>query len=415
MAALYPELFDPAASAHRSEILAEIRRSHPIFFFEGDTYRAWVVTRYDHVKTLLRDPRLVQPSLAPRIASFPEAQQRQLFPLQEFARLNLGKTHARKLALRQATRAFFMPASVDGLRERIRELIDLLFAEVDVDGPVDLVGSLSYPLPARVLAEILGVPREDQPRFIDWSNALIQYFRSYTFEEFLAAQQGVVEMLDYCTRHIERRLREGAGQGDLADEWAKLLEQGRFEMGELAATSATFLMAGHENTSHFIANFFDTLFDHPDQLAEVVQDPKLIPGAMNEVLRYNGVVPFVTREVLEDMEFEGHRFEKGQLLSLSLVAANRDESRFTAVDRFDIRNASARHHLGFGHGDEYCRGAHLALMEAEELISFLFARFPGMRRLEGGTEIRRQPMLRRYITRFEVRLRPNGPRARATN
>lgn len=404
MATLHPELFDPERSPDYAEILEDIRHHDEIFFFEGDSYQAWVVSRYEHVKALLRDPRLVQPTLMPRIASFTPEQQAELKPLQEFARVNLGKTHERKLALRQATRQFFMPGSVDRLRGRVREIIELLHDQQDTSKPVDIVGAFSYPMPAWVLAEMLGVPRSDQHRFIDWSNALIQYFRSYTFEQFRDSQADVVELLDYCAAHIEARRAAGADGEDLHDEWARLIDQGRFDLDELAATSATFLMAGHENTSHFIGNIFNTLFAHPEVLARVQADFSLIPRMMNEVMRYNGVVPFVTREVLEDIAFEGHTFEKGQLISLSLFSSNRDESRFENVNTFDIDNPTARHHLGFGHGDEYCRGAHLALMETRELLEFLFTRYPDMERVEGGMKTRCGPMLRRYVTRFDVRL-----------
>ena len=278
---------------------------------------------------------------------------------------------------------------------------------MDPSGPVDLIGSFSYPLPAQVLAEILGVPRADQHKFIEWSDDLIQYFRSYTFEEFMATQPGVVAMIEYCGERIQERRGSVAKEEDLVDIYARLLDEGAFELGELACSCATFLMAGHENTSHFIGNFLKTLYAHREQLAAIKRDFSLLPAAMNEVMRYNGVVPFVTREVLEDMDFEGLRFEKGQLVSLSLFSANRDETKFENVNEFDLDNATAKHHLGFGQGEEFCRGANLALMETDEFMRFLFTRFPDMEPVEGGMETRCQPMLRRYVTRFDVMLNPS--------
>ncbi len=400
----HAELFDSTRSDEYVEILADLRHNDPLFFFEGDSYRTWVVTRYDDIKALLKDERLIQPSLEPRIASFTDEQRAQLQPLQDFARDNLGRTRERKHALREATKPFFMPASVDRLRGRVREIIEVLLKQVDPTGPVDLVGSFSFPMPAWVLAEILGVPREDQGRFIDWSEALIRYFRSYTFDEFVATQPKVVEMLDYCAEHIERRAGAETFGDDLVDVFARLLAEGQFEIGELSSSCATFLMAGHENTSHFIGNLLETLYAHRDVLESVKRDFDMLPRVMNETMRFHGVVPFVTREVLEDMDFAGHRFERGQLVSLSLFSANRDEGQFGDVDRFDPDNRAARHHLGFGHGEEYCRGAHLALMETRELIEFMLTRFPDMEPVEGGMETRCQPMLRRYVTRFDVML-----------
>lgn len=403
---LHAELFDPDSAPDYVRILQDIRDKEEMFFFAGEKFRTWVVSRHDQVIELLRDDRLIQPSLLPRISSFPEEQKKQLFPLQEFARLNLGKTRERKLALRQATKAFFMPGSVNRLRDRVREIIEVLHDDIDPTRPMDLVGRFSYPLPAWVLAEILGVPRSDQHKFIDWSNALIKFFRSYTFEEFLDAQPGVVEMIDYCAGHIEKRMNEGGGENDLIDDFARLLDAGEFELGEMATSCATFLMAGHENTSHFIGNLFLMLFSSPDQMRQVIADRSLFPKFMDETLRYRGVVPFVTREVLEDFEFEGRELKTGQLVSLSLFSANRDDSTFEKVDDFDFDNPTAKYHLGFGHGEEYCRGAHLALMEAEELVNFLFDRYPNLQPVDGGIEVSCQPMLRRYITRYDLMLKP---------
>ena len=406
MPTTHSEIFDPQRSPDFVSILEKIRRDEPIFYFDREEFSSWIITRYADVTALLRDRRLVVPSVATRLAAFPENQKRQLAPMQEFIRLNLGRTVERRLALRQTTKSFFKPRSAERLRGRIREIIEQLLSVVDPLRPVDIVGSFSFPMPAMVMAELLGVPRSDQPRFIDWSQALISFHRSYDFDSLLEAQTGVVEMLDYCSNHIEQRRRAGAGDHDLADDFARVLDEGRFEIGELAASCCTFLMAGHENTSHLIGNVFNILFTHPDQLGLLKSDWSLLTNAIHEILRFNGVVPFLTREVAESFEFQGRKFEVGQLISLSLFSANRDPDAFANPDTFDIRNPRARHHLGFGHGANQCRGSHLALVETEELLDTLFGRFPEMRPVEGGMETLCQPMLRRYITRYDVLLDP---------
>jgi cytochrome P450 len=201
-------------------------------------------------------------------------------------------------------------------------------------------------------------------------------------------------------------MQGGADASDLMDDFARLLAAGEFELGELATSCATFLMAGHENTSHFIGNLFHMLFSNREQMQQVLDDRSLLPRFMDETLRYRGVVPFVTREVLKDFEFEGRQLKTGQLVSLSLFSANRDDSTFDNVDTFDFNNATAKYHLGFGHGEEYCRGSHLALMETEELVNFLFDRYPKLEAVDGGMEVQCQPMLRQYITRFDMMLNP---------
>lgn len=402
----HPELFDPARSPDYASILEAIRRDDPIFYLTREELSSWVVTRYEDVVALLRDERLVVPSLATRIAAFSDSQKERLQPMQDFIRNNLGRTRERRRALRRITKPAFRPSAVDRLRGRVRDVLEELLAAVDPQRPVDLVASFSYPMPAMVMAEMLGAPARDRDRFIEWSQALIRFHRSYDFESMFEAQAGVVELLDYCARLIEERPPVAPGEGLLVDELARALREGPFEMAELATSCATFLMAGHENTSHLVGNVLDTLFSHPDQLALLLRDRDCIPQLIRETLRYRGVVPFLTREVAEDFSFRGHAFRKGQLISLSLFSANRDEGVFDGADRFEIGNPRSRHHLGFGHGANQCRGSHLATMEVEELLSFLFGRFPGMRPVAGGMETLCQPMLRRYVTRFEVMLDP---------
>ena len=406
MSASHAELFDPERSANFVEILENIRKTDPIFYFEREEFSAWVVTRHQHVATLLRDRRLIVPALGTRIAGFSGEQKSALEPMQEFIRVNLGRTRERRLDLRRATVGLFKPAAMQPLRGRVTDIVEQLLSAVDVHAPVDLVAAFSYPMPAMVMAELIGAPYADARKFIDWSNSLILFHRSYTFEGMLEAQKGVVEMLDYLAVLIEAKRGQGRDTKDLIGEFAVALDEGRFEMGELAASCATFLMAGHENTSHLIGNILNTLFLNPTQFDKVKADLSLLPNAIRETLRYNGVVPFLTREIAESFEFEGRRFEKGQMVSLSVFSANRDEEAFDDVNDFDISNKSARHHLGFGHGMNQCRGSHLGLMESEELLKLLLTRFPKMTTVDGGMETLCQPMLRRYITRVDVMLNP---------
>ena len=358
MSTLHPELFDPERSPDYVSILETIRREDPIFYFEREEFSSWVISRHEDVVALLRDKRLVVPSLLTRFGRFPLDQMRRLEPMQEFIRSNLGRTRERRLELRQATKKFFNPASAERLRGRVRAIVEELLGAVDPRQPVDIVGSFSFPMPAMVIAELLGAPKRDRERFIEWSDALIRFHRSYDFEPLYAAQGEITGMVDYCAEQIRSRSGGGAGGEGLLDDFARLLDEGYFEIQELTASCCTFLMAGHENTSHLIGNVFNTLFAHPEQLDEIKRDRSLLPNAIHEVLRYNGVVPFLTREVAEAFEFRGHRFEKGQLVSLSAFSANRDPARFAKPDVFDIHNRSARQNLGFGHGANQCRGSH---------------------------------------------------------
>jgi cytochrome P450 len=147
--------------------------------------------------------------------------------------------------------------------------------------------------------------------------------------------------------------------------------------GDLLALSTLLLVAGHETTSNLIGNAVLALLAHPGERKRLLDDPGLLPGAVDEFLRYDGPIQLTDRMALEDCEIGGQPIRRGQLVALVLAAANRDPERFADPDRLDVTRPDNRH-LAFGQGNHFCLGSQLAKLEAEVAIGALLRRFPDL-------------------------------------
>jgi hypothetical protein len=244
---------------------------------------------------------------------------------------------------------------------------------------VDLVEALTYPLPVIVIAEMIGVPAEDRAQFKAWSDALVAPLGTAFFEvappERVATFRRVRgELEGYLVRLVEVRRR--APRDDLLSALvAAELEGSRLSFEELLAMLILLLVAGNETTTNLIGNAVLALLRHPGERKRLLDDPRLLPGAVEEFLRFDSPVQLTDRVVTEDLDFRGHRFRRGQLAVCLLGAANHDPARFPDPDRLDVTRAD-RGHLAFGLGPHVCLGAPLARLETELALTGLLRRFP---------------------------------------
>jgi cytochrome P450 len=374
--------YDLYSAAFRSDpysVFARMRAEDPVFAQPGLDGKTpiWFVTGYDDVAAVLldderfvRDPRnaLTPEELEARSEDFPD-----LGPIENHMLNRDGDDHRR---LRRLVTKAFTPRMVEQLRPRIQAIADELLDAVAGQGQMDLSASYAFPLPITVIAEMLGVPREDQDRFRRWSDAVVT--PALDEEEMQRFFEQMGEFVAYLTELFAAR--RAAPAGDLISGLlAARDEEDALSEDELFGTVVLLIVAGHETTVGLIGNAVVNLLEHPEQLALVRDDPEALTGAIEEVLRFEGPVErTLNRWAAADVELGGQTIRRGELVIAIVGAADRDETRFPAAARLDVRREDVRH-LAFGRGSHYCLGAPLARLEAHIALETLFRRLPGLR------------------------------------
>ncbi|SMD27118.1 Cytochrome P450 [Kibdelosporangium aridum] len=240
---------------------------------------------------------------------------------------------------------------------------------------MDVVSDLAYPLPANIIADMLGMPAGDREQLRRWSQDIEGVLHYADADALRASQRSVLEMQDYLRRIVADR--RAHPQDDLISMFAAAERDGVVNEDEIVANCVLLLFAGHETTAILIANGLTLLMAHPDQLTQLKSRPELMASAVEEMLRCDGPVVSVVRESTEPVSVAGQDFGAGQLFYLAVYAGNHDPVVFPDPARFDITRAHNRH-LGFGIGTYYCLGAALARVEAGECFRLLLERLPGI-------------------------------------
>jgi cytochrome P450 len=243
---------------------------------------------------------------------------------------------------------------------------------------MDVVSDIAFPLPAKVIAELLGVPPEDWNIFQRWA-------RDDSSDPAISRQESgrsmQEEMFNYFSALLEERRR--ASREDLISTLSVAEVDGeRLSEPELLSFCTLLLAAGQETTKNLIANAIVCLTDHPESMERLVREPTLIPTAIEEVLRYLPPVWFLFRQTKADVELAGQHLPANQVLLAWTASANRDPARFSDPDRFDIEREPNRH-LAFGHGIHFCVGAPLARLEARIALPMMLQQLKDIRRVEG--------------------------------
>lgn len=354
-----------------------LRETDPVHW--NPRHRAWVITRYEDVAHELRSSALT----AERITPFTEAVTRAANSdsvdatfaiLKEWLVFRDPPEHTR---LRRLVARAFTPRVVKARMDEITQTIEGLVDDLRDHRGVDLIHEFAFPLPAVVIAQMLGVPPEDRNLFKEWSDKLTSLvFGAYGQEDrFESAARGMIELRDYLMALIEEHQRR---PGD--NLISLLLEHegdDALSREELVATCTLLLFGGHETTTNLIGNGTLALLSHPDQLATLRSKPDLIGPAVEEILRYDGPARATVRLVKEEHEVGGRVLKEGERVFLVNLAANRDPKAYPQPDRLDIER-NPGNHLGFGVGIHYCLGAPLARLEGQLAISRLLDAFPDL-------------------------------------
>lgn len=359
-----PEGLDPQPE------LAELRRDEPVarvLLPSGDT--AWMITRYDDVRTVLADPRFSRAAAAassgPRITAG-----RPSLPSSILATDPPAHTRLRKLVA-----SAFTTRRSKQLRSSIAGLVAALLDTMEHGGaPADLVTHLTQPLPLAVICELMGVPDTGREPFHAWADAL----KSVTAQPAEATTAALAEVTAYLGELV------GAKRADPTDDLLGTLvfardQQELLSEEELVSFCLVLLLGGYQTTAERLAGMIYTLLCHPDQLDLLRSSPDRMSTAVEELLRYpQFTATGLLRVVTEDLELGGVMLRAGDAVMPIMSSANRDESVFTNADQLDLFRAD-NPHLTFGHGVHHCLGAQLARIELTEALGALLRRFPGLR------------------------------------
>jgi cytochrome P450 len=315
-------------------------------------------------------------------------------PIERFTSFNLlhrnsllenePPTHTR---LRRLVSAAFGRGHVERLRPWVADLADELVELLASGG--DLLATLAAPLPVAVIAELLGVPAADRPLLVPWSNAIVKMYE-YNLPEpqRVAAEQAAAEFVAYL-----RDLSATPAAGSLISDLVTVRDSDdRLNQDELVATAVLLLMAGHEATVNVIGNGVLALLRNRDQWQRLVDDPSLVPTAVEEMIRYDAPLQLFERTATADVTIAGFSLRAGEKIAALLGAAARDPEVFDRPDVFDV-GRDPNPHLGFGAGIHYCVGAPLARVEITAALTALVRRMPALE-LAGEPERRPEFVIR---------------------
>lgn len=346
---------------------------------------AWLLTHYADVASVLRDPRFSVRRAGGWInGSGPAA----LVELREFKRIfprSLLFTDApRHTRLRRVVSAGFKPFMLQSLAPRIESVVDALLRAVvaSAEGSThtfDFMRDFARPLPALVIAEMLGVDGADRAQFVAWSDDVADFIGSPTPNMDVArrAQAGLSAMTGYFRDLLpQRRQRPG---DDLISQLIRAeADGGILTANELLAQCCTLLFAGHETTRNLLGNGMLALLRHPEQWRALQREPALMSLALRELLRFDSPVLYTGRRLKVDVELHGKLMKKGDLVIPLIGAANRDPAKFTAPDALDIRRDEGGH-LSFGYGPHVCVGAALTYLEGDIALRGVMRYLPELR------------------------------------
>lgn len=382
---------DPAFVADPFPLYRQLREDGPVRrVVIAGALEAWLVTRYEDGLAALSDTRLssdVRDAADTRLLEqLPDTERESM--LGNMLRSD-PPDHTR---LRRLVSKAFTAHRVAEMRPRIQAIADRLLDAVVAAGRADLVADFALPLPVTVISELLGVPVDERHEFQHWTDRMIMR----------GAEPPDPAVVNEAWRHMRAYVTEliGAKRAEPGEDLLSALitardEEQRLSEDELVAMVFLLLAAGYITTVNLIGGGIAMLLAHPGQLDLLRSDPGLLPGAIEEFLRYDGPVsPGIARFAREDVEIAGVRVPRGATVLIGSAVADRDAGRFPDPDRLDITRPDNAH-LAFGHGIHYCLGAPLARLEGQIAI---------------GTALRRLPGLALAVPPAEIPWRPGGLR-----
>jgi cytochrome P450 len=384
---LLHELADDSSRPDPYPIYARFRES-PVTLLNDGSY---AVSTYPEISALLHDPRV---SSNPDNMPTPVPGRPPVLPF-----INQDAPDHDRLR-RLAMRHFGPPSTPDTMTKQepeIRRVVEALVSDLGDGGRIDIVDQVSYPLPVAVICRLFGVPREDEPKFHAWADALTASLgaadRAEGGDELIKMRQDAqFAMAGYLGDLVERHRADP--DDSMLSRMANDPADDRMSDFDLRASGVLLFVAGHETTVNLITNGMLTLLRAPEMLARLREEPELAPALVEELLRFEPPVQYLpNRSTLADIEVAGTTIPKGSRVVLLLAAGNRDPQQFEDPERF-IPDRRANQHLGYGGGIHYCFGAPLARLETQIALVELARRLRNARLVTDPPPYRPSPVLR---------------------
>ncbi|MGB3810371.1 MAG: cytochrome P450 [Parvibaculum sp.] len=382
-----PDLKDPDLYMRNEhhDVFTKLRQSDPVYWNpEADAAGFWAITRYDDIEAISKNPKL-----------FSSAKQKGGHRIFNENEIDENQTEASMISLdppehaayRRMVTPGFVPKRITGMEDRIRarvtRLLDRL-AERGKDGTeVEFVDAVAAALPIEVLAELFGVPESDGPKLFEWSNATVGEDDPELRVSDDYMRKCVMEMAGYAAGLWQQRLAQPG------DDLISMLAHsnipnadGKPEPMSFPAYIGTFILlvvAGNETTRNSISGGLLALSENPEQRVKLLNDPSLMPSAVQEIIRWVSPVLHMRRTATEDTEIRGQKIAKGDKVVMWYASANRDEEKWADPFTFDVAryaHPNVPTQLGFGVGQHFCLGSRLAELQLSILFEELFKRFP---------------------------------------
>lgn len=383
--ALSPDLLAQADSflvdfdtrANPWDFFARLRETAPVLRTTSGT---WLISTYGDCQAVLKDDRLSRREAARRTSALPDGEAADQYTTRLVC--EDGANHRR---LRRIVNGPFAPRNVARWTPRIISVAEDVLAQRSGPNTMDFLEEFAYPLPIRVLCELLGVPHEDHARMGVWMSVLLEHINETASKEFTQQKMDAMLGLSAYLRDLVAERRAGDAEDDLMSAMIATEAEGdRLSERELIGILAELLHAGFESTANMMADGLHCLLEHPDQQRLLAEDPSLAAAAVEEMLRFaTPVLHALPRVALDDITLpSGGTVAQGDLVLALVASAGRDPEYVDRPDEFDITR-SDNPHIGFGLGEHYCLGASLARAEAVSTFALLARDMLATMRIDG--------------------------------